>query len=79
MSYELTNLSTRLSELRRDCREHFGGIRWTPISHEFGIYKMNIPEKEDFMSFAEHHFVELEKLFFALSSGEYSKNEGNHG
>lgn len=74
MSNELTILSTRLSQLRKDVRNHFGGIAWKPITKEFGIYTMNIPEKEAFISHCEHHFVELEKMFGALSS-EYKDND----
>ena len=60
------SLLERLSKLRKDTRNYLGGVEWKQISHEFGIYTMNIPEKEAFMSYAEHHFVELEKLFIAL-------------
>ena len=71
----LKNLLTRLSQLRKECREYLGGVYFTEITHDFGIYKMNIPGNEAFMSHAEHHFVELEKMFQALELGEYRNTE----
>ena len=43
----------RIGELRKEIRDHFGGIMWTPISHDFGIY-------------CDHAFADVEKLFTAL-------------
>jgi hypothetical protein len=58
----LDDISSRLTKLRIDVREYFGGIQWQPITRQFGIYTMNVPELEAFLSYAEHHFVELERL-----------------
>jgi hypothetical protein len=77
MHNDLANLSARLSELRKDCREHFGGINWKPVTKTFGIYSVNIMENADFIRYCEHHFVEIEKLLSALSSIEYSAVEVN--
>jgi hypothetical protein len=62
----IKDISTELFILREAFKEAVGGIVWTPISHEFGIYKMNIPEYEAFYSYAEYHFTELQKLIIAL-------------
>lgn len=72
---ELTNLSTRLSELRKDIRDAFGGIIYTPITKDFGIYRMNIPTNGDLCRHAEHHFVELEKMMEAVIASEYTAKE----
>lgn len=74
---DLTNLSARINALRKDVCVYFGGVIFQPISKEFGIYKMIIPEKEAFMRYAEHHFIELEKMFKALtdSSGDQPGDE----
>ena len=71
----IDDISNRLSSLRKDMREYFGGITWEPVTKQFGIYKMNIPEKEAFLSYAEHHFVELEKMLQAYQEQSYKQSE----
>lgn len=66
----LHDLSNRVSALRKEVREFLGGVTWKPVSKQFGLYTMNVPEREAFLSYAEHHFVELEKLLIAFAESE---------
>ena len=76
MPSDVTDLLSRLSSLRKDARNHFGGLSWTPITKQFGLYTANIPEKEAFLSFADYHFAELEKLFEACRDSQDARFKG---
>ena len=77
MPSDLKDLIYRIGLLRKDCREHMGGLTWKPVTKQFGLYTANAPDLEAFINHAEHHFVELERLFEAYAESQATRPGGD--